>query len=101
MIAVALAAILLGLVLGFFIPPYGFLAAAVGLVYWCHRWLEDGKAPLPRRAAFHMRDGVLRGRTLRTRQAVRPSVLTVARFAPADGPKLRMVRSNSFPSNAA
>ena len=31
-IAVALAAILLGLVLGFFIPPYGFLAAAAALL---------------------------------------------------------------------
>ena len=77
------------------------LSVAVGLVVWCHRWLEDGKAPLPRRDAFRIRDGALRGRTLRTRQAIRPSVLTVARFAPANGPSLRMVRSNNSPSNAA
>ena len=32
MIAVALAAIFIGLVLGFFIPPYGFIAAGIGLV---------------------------------------------------------------------
>lgn len=32
MIAVAVAAVVIGLVLGFLIPPYGFVAAAVGLV---------------------------------------------------------------------
>ena len=61
------------------------LAAAIGLVYWCHRWLEDGKAPLPRRTGAQIRDGALRGRTIRQRQAIRPSVLTVARFSAADG----------------
>ena len=61
------------------------LAAAIGLVYWCHRWLEDGKAPLPRRTGSQIRDGALRGRTIRQRQAIRPSVLTVARFSTADG----------------
>jgi len=57
------------------------LAAAIGLVYWCHRWLEDGKAPLPRHTASRIRDGALQGRTIRQRQAIRPSVVTVARFA--------------------
>ena len=63
------------------------LAAVVGLVYWCHRWLEDGKAPLPRHTAARVRDGALRGRTIRQRQAIRPSVVTVARFASADRPR--------------
>jgi hypothetical protein len=77
------------------------LVGAVALVFWCHRWLEEGKAPLPRRAAFRVRDGALRGRTLRPRQAIRPSVLTVARFTPAASPSLRVVRSDGVPSNAA
>lgn len=77
------------------------LAAAVGLVYWCHRWLEDGKAPLPRRTVAQMRDGALRGRTIRQRQAIRPSVVTVARFATSDGPTLRVVRAEGAPRTAA
>ena len=64
------------------------VTAVVGLVYWCHRWLEDGKAPLPRRAA-QIRDGALRGRRIRQRQAIRPSVVTVARFSTADRPSSR------------
>ena len=77
------------------------LSAAVGLVVWCHRWLEDGKAPLPRRAVSRIRDGALRGRTLRSRQAIRPSVLTVGRLTPAEGASLRAVRADRFPRNAA
>ena len=77
------------------------LAAAVGLVYWCHRWLEDGKAPLPRRSASQIRDGALRGRTIRQRQAIRPSVVTVARFSAADRPALRVVRAAGAPRSAA
>lgn len=77
------------------------LAAAVGLVYWCHRWLEDGKAPLPRRAASQLRDGALRGRKIRQRQAIRPSVVTVARFSAADGPALRVVGQAGAPRSAA
>ena len=65
------------------------LAVVVGLVYWCHRWLEDGKAPLPRRAATTIRDGALRGRTLRQRQAIRPSVVTVARLSAAERSAMR------------
>jgi hypothetical protein len=77
------------------------LAAAVGLVYWCHRWLEDGKAPLPRRTAAQIRDGALRGRTIRQRQAIRPSVVTVARFSSADRPVLGTVRATGAPRSAA
>ena len=77
------------------------LAAAVGLVYWCHRWLEDGKAPLPRRTAAQVRDGALLGRRIRPRQAIRPSVVTVARFAAADRAALRVVRPEGAPRTAA
>ena len=77
------------------------LASAVGLVYWCHRWLEDGKAPLPRQTAARIRDGALHGRTIRQRQAIRPSVVTVARFAAAERPALRVVRAEGAPRSAA
>lgn len=77
------------------------LTTAVGLVYWCHRWLEDGKAPLPRRTTSQVRDGALRGRTIRQRQAIRPSVVTVARFAPAGGSPLRALRAEGAPRSAA
>jgi hypothetical protein len=77
------------------------LSVAVGLVYWCHRWLEDGKAPLPRRAGSQIRDGALRGRTIRQRQAIRPSVVTVSRFTVADQPALRVVHPKGAPRSAA
>ena len=77
------------------------LVAAVGLVYWCHRWLEDGKAPLPRNTTARIRDGALQGRTIRPRQAIRPSVVTVARFAASERPALRVVRAERPPSSAA
>jgi hypothetical protein len=77
------------------------LAIAVGLVVWCHRWLEAGRAPLPRGTATRIRDGALRGRTLRSRQAIRPSVLTIARLSAMDGSALRVVPSDGVPRNAA
>lgn len=77
------------------------LTVAVGLVYWCHRWLEDGKAPLPRATATRIRDGALRGRVLHQRQAIRPSVVTVARLSAADGPSLRIIRGEGAPRSAA
>jgi hypothetical protein len=77
------------------------LGGAVGLVYWCHRWLEDGRAPLPRRAATRIRDGALRGRVLRQRQAIRPSVVTVARFASSGRPALRVLAASRSPRSAA
>jgi len=77
------------------------LAVAVSLVYWCHRWLEDGKAPLPRATAARVRDGALRGRTLHRRQAIRPSIVTVARLSAAERPALRVLRSEGAPRSAA
>ncbi len=77
------------------------LTAAIGLVYWCHRWLEDGKAPLPRRAASQLRDGALRGRRIRQRQAIRPSVVTVARFSDAGSSTTRVMGQAGAPRSAA
>lgn len=76
------------------------LTTTVGLVVWCHRWLEIGKAPLPRRDLFRVRDGALRGRTLRSRQAVRPALVTISRLESSSRP-IRMARVASFPRNAA
>jgi hypothetical protein len=59
----------------------GLLGAAVGLVFWCHRWLESGRAPLPRRNLSHIRDGALRSRRLHQRQAIRPALVTVSRMS--------------------
>jgi hypothetical protein len=59
----------------------GLLGAAVGLVVWCHRWLESGRAPLPRRNLSHIRDGALRSRRLHQRQAIRPALITVSRMS--------------------
>jgi hypothetical protein len=59
----------------------GLLGVAVGLVFWCHRWLENGRAPLPRRNLSHIRDGALRSRRLHQRQAIRPALITVSRMS--------------------
>jgi len=77
------------------------LAGAVGLVFWCHRWLEDGKAPLPHRTALRIRDGAMRGRTVRHRQAIRPAVITVGRFTAGTVTSMRVVHSDSIPRSAA
>jgi hypothetical protein len=29
------------------------LAAAIAAVVWCHRWLETGRAPMPKNVATH------------------------------------------------
>jgi hypothetical protein len=76
------------------------LAAAVSLVFWCHRWLEIGRAPLPRRNVSHIRDGALRSRRLHQRQAIRPAVITVSR-APTTGSGVRMMARTRSPRSAA
>jgi hypothetical protein len=44
MLAVAIALVLVGLVLGFLIPPFGFVAAAVGVVLLVLYLLGIGRA---------------------------------------------------------
>ena len=56
MIAVAIAVVLAGIVLGIFIPPFGFVAAGVGLVLlvlWllgAGRWAQTRPSPGSRRS---------------------------------------------------
>ena len=78
----------------------GLLGVAVGLVFWCHRWLEIGRAPLPRRNLSHIRDGVLRSRRLHQRQAIRPAVVTVARVQASES-DIRVVGRRQSPRSAA
>jgi hypothetical protein len=78
----------------------GLLGVAVGLVFWCHRWLEIGRAPLPRRNLSHIRDGALRSRRLHQRQAIRPAVVTVARV-PAGESGIRVAGRRPSPRSAA
>lgn len=46
----------------------------VALIIWCHRWLETGAAPLPRRVARPVRATV--GRTSRLRTLPRQATAT-------------------------
>jgi hypothetical protein len=57
------------------------LVSAVALVYWCHRWLENGSAPMPRVAILRSQSRVMRTRALRTRNApIASAVVPLARF---------------------
>ena len=77
------------------------LVGAVSIVYWCHRWLEDGRAPMPRTMTARIRDRAVKQR-IRTRQAIRPSVVTVARLEPAVSTRpLRALPNSGYPRNAA
>ena len=54
----------------------GFLLAAVlGLVAWCHQWLETGRPPMPHTTILRNQSRVMRTRALRTRGA--PSASSV------------------------
>ena len=79
----------------------GLLTVAVGLVFWCHRWLENGKAPMPRRNISHIRDGALGSRKLRQRQAIRPAVISVSRSLADARPALRPASAARSPRSAA
>ena len=75
------------------------LAFAVGLVLWCHRWLETGEAPAPRNLTV---------RTLRMAQR-RPTTVDAPAPAPirpvvrtrANSNGSRRGRAASLPRNAA
>lgn len=54
----------------------GFLLAAVlGIVAWCHQWLETGRPPMPHTTILHNQARVMRTRALRTKGA--PSASSV------------------------
>ena len=50
------------------------LAGVVGLVYWCHRWLETGSMPTPRAMAIRQAGEQSRPRTLRQKIEARPAL---------------------------
>jgi hypothetical protein len=77
------------------------LAAAVGLVYWCHRWLEDGSAPMPRATVLKSGSRVMRTRALRTRGAPSSSaVVPLARFTKDPRSTARMRATSGLPRSA-
>jgi len=45
------------------------LGTAVALVFWAHRWLETGSAPMPHVTLLRAQSRVMRTRALRTRGA--------------------------------
>jgi hypothetical protein len=73
----------------------------VGLVVWCHRWLESGQAPLPRARASRSVGRVERPRMLRRRLATRRSAARLAVSSFQAGPTVLARGSNSMPRNAA
>jgi len=77
------------------------LAAVVALVYWCHRWLESGDAPLPRSMAIRIRDRAVHQRTFRERLEARPTLLNAARISRGGLPMSRTRRTRRLPLTAA
>ena len=76
------------------------LAGVVGLVYWCHRWLETGSMPTPRTMAVrHLRhSSTERSRTLREKLEARPSLAANVRLARGERP---LARTRRTPQQAA
>lgn len=78
------------------------LVSAVALVTWCHRWLENGSAPMPHVAILRNQSRVMRTRALRTRNAPTTStVVPLARFTKDPGSMSRARTSNGRPRSAA
>jgi hypothetical protein len=79
------------------------LAGVVGLVYWCHRWLETGSMPTPRRMAVRQVSSNARPRSLREKIEGRP-VFAEARIAVVGRggrPHVRTRRATGAPQQAA
>ncbi|MFN8635712.1 MAG: hypothetical protein U0893_17840 [Chloroflexota bacterium] len=73
------------------------IAGFVGLVLWCHRWLETGAAPMPRSAAVRTRSKVIRSRATRQQHAG----LSVVPLTRVGRHGLQVARSNGAPRSAA
>ncbi len=60
----------------------GFLlAGVVGLVAWCHQWLETGRPPMPHTTILRSQTRVMKTRALRTRGApIASSVVPLVQF---------------------
>jgi hypothetical protein len=79
------------------------LAGVVGLVYWCHRWLETGSMPTPHRMAIRQVSSDTRPRSLREKIEARP-VFADARIAQVGRgarPHVRTRRTSGAPQRAA
>jgi hypothetical protein len=80
------------------------LAGVVGLVYWCHRWLETGTMPTPRSMAIRQAGQHSRSRTLRQKIDARPALAVDARSSQVGrGSQIQMRtrRSGGYPQQAA
>jgi hypothetical protein len=78
------------------------LVSAVALVMWCHRWLENGSAPMPHVAILRNQTRVMRTRALRTRNAPMAStVVPLARFTKDPRSAARARTANGRPRSAA
>ena len=80
------------------------LTATVALVVWCHRWLETGKAPMPKNVAAHWRPRrrFTRPQALRTNRVGSLSMdAPVIQFSLPGRPVLRTRRADGAPSTAA
>jgi hypothetical protein len=78
------------------------LVSAVALVMWCHRWLENGSAPMPHVAILRGQHRVMRTRALRTRNApITSTVVPLARFTKDPRSAARARTANGRPRSAA
>ncbi|MCC7369611.1 MAG: hypothetical protein IT306_14375 [Chloroflexi bacterium] len=73
------------------------LAGVIGIVMWCHRWMETGTMPLPGNLNVGR---VTRERTLREKLAARPAPRQVSRLDRSARLATRARRSGS-PRQAA
>ena len=83
------------------------LVGVVGLIMWCHRWLENGSMPVPRSMAIRQRSiqniNYVQPRTLREKIAARRELATDARVAEIGRNRqpLARTRRSGFPQQAA
>ena len=79
----------------------GFLLAAVlGLVAWCHQWLETGRPPMPHTTILRNQSRVMRTRALRTKGAPSASsAVPLVQFT-KDPRAAARARSASLPRSA-
>jgi hypothetical protein len=68
--------------------PWLVVSAIVGLValvVWCHRWLETGKAPMPRKLSRSAPQLVLRPHSLGNKLSTRTTASSAVRFRAGAG----------------
>ena len=77
------------------------LTVAVGLVLWCHRWLESGDVPLPRNAALAARDRLITFRRSEQARDTRRATTGVMRIGGERRARLRTRQQVGAPRTAA